>query len=70
MSEKEIPANQRMVRQGGLMRCCLHTLAKDTQLSVVGSTLVCEYETVKDVPQMIVADDGVWEWNRPGDVLP
>jgi len=65
-----LPANERYVRQGGLMRCCLGTLAESTAPSTIGSTLTCKYEGKPNGQQMIVAMDGVWEWNRPGDVLP
>lgn len=58
------PANERMVRQGGLMRCCLATLAATTTESQVGTTLSCQYEGDRK-DQMIVATDGVWEWNHP-----
>jgi len=51
------------IRHGGLMRCCLLTLddylaAGGTEKS--GTVLPCAYCR----SSMIVAADGVWEWNR------
>lgn len=61
-----IPANERRVRQGGLMRCCLATIGNSTELSKAGTTLSCEFESDDpDNQKMIVGDDGIWEWNRP-----
>lgn len=58
------PGNQRRYRHGGLMRCCLETLATNTKGSVVGSTLQCKYATDDPLHRMRVADDGVWEWDH------
>jgi hypothetical protein len=70
MREDEVlPANQRPVRTGGLMRCCLHTLADTTTPSKVGDRLSCAYESDPNNEQMVVALDGVWEWRGP-KVLP
>lgn len=60
-----VPANERPVRIGGLFRCCLATLAESTEPSDIGSVLSCVYESNRDNRNMIVAADGVWEWNRP-----
>lgn len=60
----EVAANERMVRIGGLMRCCLATLGNSESPSVVGTVLDCQYETPGNA-NMVVAQDGVWEWNRP-----
>jgi hypothetical protein len=55
------------VRQGGLMRCCIQTLIEDMERDVqVGDTIDCKYETSCD-EQMIVAEDGVIEWNQRYD---
>lgn len=62
--DEPVPANERMVRQGGLMRCCLGTLAESTEPSAIGTVLDCKYEAAGNA-QMIVAPDGVWEWNHP-----
>lgn len=64
MSAETRPANERQVRMGGLMRCCLATLADTTTESAVGTTLSCKYESDPNNEQMIVAADGVWEWNH------
>lgn len=64
-SEIEVPANQRRVRQGGLMRCCLGTIAESEEPSKVGTVLSCKYERDPDNENMIVALDGVWEWTGP-----
>jgi hypothetical protein len=60
-------AFQYRVRHGGLMRCCLQTLDEKMQelgaLPEKGTVLPCRYHD--DNGGMILADDGVWEWNRP-----
>lgn len=58
------PTSQRLVRHGGLMRCCLLTIATSDEPSTVGSTLECVYEN-NGRPAMVVAADGVWEWVGP-----
>lgn len=63
--EAAVPANERMVRQGGLMRCCLSTLADTDTPSEVGTKLSCKYESDPNNEQMVVASDGVWEWRGP-----
>jgi hypothetical protein len=57
-------ANLRRVRQGGLMRCCLSTICESIADTQVGSVLSCKYESDPNNEQMIVAADGVWEWNH------
>lgn len=64
------PANVRLVRQGGLMRCCLATIRESTELTEPGAVLHCSYcdhaERGADCFHlMIVAEDGIWEWNHP-----
>jgi hypothetical protein len=59
-----MPANERLIRTGGVMRCCIRSLSDDTTPTVVGSTHSCIYEKTEDNRNLIVADDGVWEWNR------
>lgn len=61
--QKVMPANERRVRHGGLMRCCLGTLAESTIPSEPGTILDCQYEAEGN-KQMRVAADGVWEWNH------
>lgn len=63
-----ITANQRMVRTGGLMRCCLATLADSEELTEAGDTMDCKYEPAGN-KNMIVAPDGVWEWSKRPDAL-
>ncbi len=57
-------ANERYLRQGGLMRCCIATLAETAYETEVGDVLSCRYENDPDNQNMVVAADGVWEWNR------
>jgi hypothetical protein len=54
-------ANQQGVRIGGLMRCCLATLAQCEDEVEIGAVLGCMYEEPGD-PKMRLANDGVWEW--------
>lgn len=62
---KDIPANERSVRIGGLMRCCLATLGECSDPLPIGATLSCKYESDPDNRNLILAADGTWEWNRP-----
>lgn len=64
MPNKKVPANERNIRHGGLMRCCLDTWQHTTTPTEVGDVLDCKYEPVGN-SQMVVAEDGVWEWNKP-----
>jgi hypothetical protein len=57
------PANERRVRAGGLMRCCLATLAASAAITSAGSVMQCAYSEDRS-HSMRVAADGVWEWNR------
>lgn len=59
------PANERPIRYGGLMRCCIGTIQESTQVTKVGDTLSCKWEIDPNNQKMIVALDGVWEWNHP-----
>lgn len=58
------------VRQGGLLRCCLQTLAEHldeiTEVPPVGTILDCKFEMDKNNGNLILASDGVWEWNKKG----
>lgn len=60
----EVPANERRVRQGGLMRCCIGTIDDSTEPTRVGTTLSCKYEPPDRATTMVVALDGIWEWQR------
>jgi len=46
------------------MRCCLGTLAECTEEVEPGRILDCKYEPPGNA-NMILAVDGIWEWNRP-----
>lgn len=56
-SGDERPANERLVRQGGMMRCCTGTLAESKDMTAVGDTMDCRYCSGK----MKVAEDGIWQ---------
>lgn len=43
------------------MRCCLATIDQYEGPVEIGTVLPCEH--CKD--SMVIALDGVWEWNRP-----
>lgn len=53
-------ANERRIRIGGLMRCCLQTISECTAIVGPGSVLSCRFCS----DSMRVARDGVWEWNH------
>jgi hypothetical protein len=55
-----VPGNERLVHQGGLMRCCLLSIGANTEPTEVGSKMTCAYG---DTP-MIVGDDGAWKWDH------
>jgi hypothetical protein len=59
------PANERALRHGGLMRCCIATWQETTTPTVIGDHLSCNYESDPNNEQMVVAADGVWEWRGP-----
>lgn len=59
MTEALVRGNERQIRHGGLMRCCLDTLHNHTELTYVGQVIPCSYHTGDC---MEVAADGVWEW--------
>ena len=55
-------ANERRVAIGGLMRCCLRSIADSEEETEVGSTMVCRWCTAG---AMRVEEDGVWHWDHP-----
>ncbi len=57
-------ANQQKVNSGGLMRCCLGTLAECTEEVEIGHILDCAYEPPGNA-NMILDEGRVWRWNRP-----
>ena len=57
-------ANQQKVNQGGLMRCCLATVAECEDEVEVGAILDCKYESPGNA-NMILDQGLVWRWNRP-----
>lgn len=57
---EEMPFNERSLRPGGLMRCCTGTKVMNRDPSRVGDILPCQH--CKNA--MIVAPDGVIEWNE------
>lgn len=63
LDDEPVPASERRVRTGGLMRCCLHTVGNSEEPSSIGTVLDCEFEEAGNA-RMVVAADGVWEWNR------
>ena len=55
--------SERTVRIGGLMRCCLQSIAEYNGAEVPGKTVIgCKYHEDKEEAQARIADDGVWEW--------
>ncbi len=66
MSNKPKPANERRIRIGGLMRCCIETIRTTDIRTDIGEVLQCKFTDDPDDPghRLIVADDGVWEWLR------
>lgn len=61
----ETKANERLVRIGGLMRCCLATVGDSEELTDVGTVMDCKYEPPGNA-NLIVGDDGAWRWNQGG----
>jgi len=61
-------AGEYEVRIGGLMRCCLQSLhlaaSEMDEAPPIGTTISCIHEEDPDNQNMILADDGVWEWNK------
>ena len=54
------------VNQGGLMRCCLQSLAlwiqeREDDEAVEGTTIGCQYESDPDKPRMVLHGD-MWKW--------
>lgn len=64
MVDDAVPGRDRGARIGGLMRCCLATIAHHGELTSVGDTLGCLYADGDPLHRMVVAPDGVWEWDR------
>lgn len=56
--------NQRRVRMGGLLRCCIATVAEMESETQPGDRAACTY--CKE-STLRVADDGVWEWDHDLD---
>ena len=56
------------VRQGGLMRCCIHTLHNTLRhLSDMGQGQPANGERIRCAHHdsyMIRAEDGIWEWDH------
>lgn len=59
MKTSFVEANKRRIRVGGLLRCCIGTVAECDDESDIGTILHCKY--CKD-GMVVVAKDGVWEW--------
>ncbi len=55
------------LRQGGVMRCCMEALRRAANDHPVGYVLQCPYSDDRS-HQLIKANDGVWEWNRPSEL--
>ena len=47
------------IRPGGLMRCCIATLAEHRGSEDEGTVLACNY-----CSDSMRVRDGAWEWNR------
>ena len=55
--------NERRIRHGGLMRCCIASIYEYEGPQEPGKTVIgCKYHADKDKPMARLADDGVWEW--------
>lgn len=54
--------SERSVRHGGLMRCCLVSIAEYEGEEIPGKTTIpCKYHEQTE-PTAKLAEDGVWEW--------
>ena len=62
MDDKPRKGNERRVRIGGLLRCCIATIDGIEEETVPGDVHECQY---CHQPTLRVADDGIWEWNMP-----
>ena len=51
---------QKPIRQGGLMRCCIETLADYHGADNEGTVLACNW-----CSDSMRVRDGAWEWNSP-----
>ena len=58
MTDNELPANERSIAIGGLMRCCTQTIRDSETYTVPGDTMDCPHCS----STMLVRPDGVWEW--------
>ena len=67
MTEEEIRKVQ--WRQGGLLRCCMASLAEHLascdEEPPIGTVLDCKFDQPGN-GELIRAEDGVWEWNKRG----
>jgi hypothetical protein len=55
----------KLLRPGGVMRCCYDTLHKATVKEEEGEVLQCMY--TEDPLHSLIFRRGYWEWNRPED---
>lgn len=55
-----VPAYERSIRTGGLMRCCLETIRTTADLSQVGDKLTCKWCRSEEIE---VGEDGAWRWS-------
>lgn len=53
--------NERRIRIGGLLRCCIATVHEIDAMTKPGDIRECNY---CHKPSLRVGDDGVWEWNH------
>ena len=61
-----------LVNQGGLMRCCLASLAdwidaRRDETAIPGTLASCAYEQPRSNDRMILGKDLTWRWNRETD---
>ena len=59
-SDPPVPFKDRSIRPGGLFRCCTETWSLTKDLTTKGSIVPC----VHCKHAMIVANDGIVEWNE------
>lgn len=58
--------SDRDLRLGGVMRCCVQTMEDYTGPEKIGTVLPCKWCK----QSLIIASDGVWEWNRTSREVP
>jgi hypothetical protein len=58
-----IPANERSIRIGGLLRCCIASIQKSVRPSEPGTYLDCQWCK----GEMVVDEGGAWRWVRPSE---